>query len=452
MRILCVPRGRRESEQRASKGDDRRLHLPTVRRRRVRIGSAALAVGVALVVSGLAFGARAGSLDHSFGGDGKVLMKDLTGYAQSVHVGRHGRIVAAGFAGNRFAPGARIAVARLRSDGKPDPSFSHDGIKRTKFGSLSMAQDVALTHGGGIVVAGKTCSSKTNCEAAVVRYTRRGRLKRSFGSHGKVALDYENGQGDDHASAIAIDPNGGFFVAGGGCLNTVPSCDVAVTRLNRNGAVDHHFTHGLGKAAFFDFAQGPPGCSRSTGATSMRVDAKGRVVVAGTCDGHDVGLLRLRHDGHLDRSFGNKGIIHTDLGFGDGADDVGIDSHGRIDVSGATSQGGNYAVARFKPSGNLDRSFGNGGKTSAPVGRPDNELSLDRHGRIVVGGGVAQGFLFARFHESGRLDRSFGHDGSAEVGKDLGYGYGLSVTTDRHDRIVASGFKKRRFTLVRLHG
>jgi uncharacterized delta-60 repeat protein len=424
----------------------------TIRRSTARTGlscALALAALVVLLVPALSHAAPAGSLDHSFGGDGKVLLKDLTGYAESVEVGRHGRIVAAGFSGNQFASGADFAVARLRSNGHLDRSFSHDGMKTTPFGNLARANDVAVDRRGGIIAAGDTCTDRDNCEAAVVRYKRNGRLNRSFSGDGKLSLDFERGRGIDFASSVEIDSQGRFVVAGGGCLQGVPSCDVVVTRLKRNGAIDRDFT-GRAKAVYTDFNAGPAACPESSGATGMQVDYKDRVIAAGTCDGRDIGLVRLRRGGHVDPRFGEHGVVRSDLGFDDGAEDVALDSRSRIIVSGAVRHRG-FAVARFHSDGLLGRSFGNNGRATAKAGGAGNALAVDSRNRIVVAGGGGHAFVFARFKSNGLLDRSF-RDGAFAVGKDWGYGWALGVTTDRRDRIVGSGFKKRRFALVRLHG
>jgi uncharacterized delta-60 repeat protein len=413
------------------------------------VACAAVVVVLVALTAGLAFAGNAGKLDRSFGGDGKVVLKDLTGYAESVQVGNHHRIVAAGFAGNQWGPGAKIAVARLRPDGRLDRSFSHNGIRTRQFNNLARANDVAVTRRGGIIVVGETCVSKQDCEAAVVRFTRNGGLKQSFGDHGREAIDFEHGPGVDSANAVEIDPKGRIVIAGSGCVTGVPSCDVVITRLSPNGAIDRDFTGGA-KAVYTSFKSRSGRCPDSGGAASMALNHYGEPVVVGTCDGQDVGLVRLRTVGRIDRNFGDHGKVRADLGFVDGAEDVDINPFGRIAVSGAIHQRG-FAVAKFNRSGGLDRAFGNDGTATADVGAAGSELAIDSHNRIVVAGGPFT-FTVARFKAGGHLDRSFGRHGHMTVGRDLGYGYALGVTTDNQDRVVASGFKQRRFALVRLQG
>ena len=67
-----------------------------------------------------------GSLDSSFGGDGKVRTNLADGLATSLALQADGRVVAAGIQNNRFA------VARYTIGGAPDPSFGGgDGLVLT---------------------------------------------------------------------------------------------------------------------------------------------------------------------------------------------------------------------------------------------------------------------------------------------------------------------------------
>lgn len=97
--------------------------------------------------------------------------------------------------------------------------------------------------------------------------------------------------------------------------------------------------------------------------------------------------------GSLDPCFGTGGKITTDFA---GSDDRGsalsVDAQGRILVAGSagtSTQGNNFALARYTASGALDSTFGTGGKATIDfVGSNDvgNALSLDAQGHILVAG------------------------------------------------------------------
>jgi uncharacterized delta-60 repeat protein len=411
-----------------------------------------IAIGVAtafLSLPALVFAGRAGSPDDSFGGDGKVLIRELTGYANAVSVGNHGRIVAVGFGGNRFAPGADFALTRLRPNGHLDRSFSHDGKQETTFGNLSRAQALAIGPRGGVVAAGVTCEAKLLCDsAAVVRYSRDGHIKRSFGDRGKVRIRF--GSGENFASAVAIDQHQ-FLIGGGNCPTTRPGCEIGIARLSRDGTLDRSFGNGGKVVTDFDSDPAPGGCPDSVGVAGMHVASPLRIVVAGTCNNGDVALAQFEWSGDPDISFGNDGKLRMNLGFENGATDLAIDSRHRLDVAGTIGHSG-FDMARFLPGGELDRSFGKNGIASTERHGSADRIGIDSRGRIVRGGSFGGKFNAVRFEPSGRVDRSFGFKGKAVAGKNWGYGALPAMALDSHDRVLGAGFKKRRFAFVRLLG
>ena len=100
-----------------------------------------------------------GSLDTSFSGDGKV-MTDLTSRhedASDVSIQQDGKIVAGGDAGYRFnrTADSKLALARYDTNGSLDPSFGGDGKVFTNFTSKEdNAARIAIQGDGKIVAAG----------------------------------------------------------------------------------------------------------------------------------------------------------------------------------------------------------------------------------------------------------------------------------------------------------
>src|SRR6266511_3945321 len=90
--------------------------------------SAALAGSIALAIgSAHAQQARSGSLDPSFGRNGKV----TTSFGSKLSAQPNGRIVAAG----GYGDGGNFALARFDTDGSLDASFGTGGWVMTHFGS-----------------------------------------------------------------------------------------------------------------------------------------------------------------------------------------------------------------------------------------------------------------------------------------------------------------------------
>jgi uncharacterized delta-60 repeat protein len=152
-----------------------------------------------------------GSLDTSFSGDGKRTIDFGTGFsrASSVAIQPNGRILVAGTeAADVSAPDYKFALARFNIDGSLDDSFGGDGRVRTRFGlGISGA---ALQDDGKIVAVGG--SRGRDQKFALARYTRRGALDSSFGGDGKVTTNFT--LGSDWAGAVVLQPNGKILAGG----------------------------------------------------------------------------------------------------------------------------------------------------------------------------------------------------------------------------------------------
>src|SRR5262245_39833889 len=177
---------------------------------------------------------------------------------------------------------------------------------------------------------------------------------------------------------------------------------------------------------------------------AMVIDSSGRIVTAGT---HSIfggywgfGLSRYNSDGSLDTTFGNAGLVDTDIsaaGLGAEARDVAIDNLGRIIVAGISYPlpkspccflilNPDFLVARYNSDGSLDTTFGNGGVVTTDI-RGDGSydqtraVAVDSLGRIVVAGHTSTfvppdtwyppRMALARYSSDGSLDPTFGDGG-----------------------------------------
>jgi uncharacterized delta-60 repeat protein len=121
-----------------------------------------------------------------------------------------GKIVAAGFAGSDFD----FALARYNTDGSLDTTFGGDGKVTTDFagsGSRDEAHAVAIQGDGKIVAAGLAVVSGI-FDFALARYNTDGSLDTIFSGDGKVTTDFA---GDfDVANGVVIQANGRIVAAG----------------------------------------------------------------------------------------------------------------------------------------------------------------------------------------------------------------------------------------------
>jgi uncharacterized delta-60 repeat protein len=227
---------------------------------------------------------------------------------------------------------------------------------------------------------------------------------------------------------------------------------VAAPAHARAGRLDHSFGHrGVVTTGF--------GKRSSATANAVLLTPSGRIVVAGgleTASGRsEFALARYKSNGQLDRSFGRRGIVTTRFRGGGSAAALGIDGRGRLVVAGS---GGSedLLVARYLPNGRLDRSFGSDGRVRTGFAGHESSGSalvmLSGGGIIVAGGAVlpngsGAGFLLVRYRPSGLLDRSFGHQGRAFT--PLGAGADVAAAHALalwHGKVVAAGLLDNPFS------
>jgi uncharacterized delta-60 repeat protein len=206
---------------------------------------------------------------------------------------------------------------------------------------------------------------------------------------------------------VAIQPDGKILAAGVTENGAPPKLIVA--RFNVDGTLDSGFgTAGVASA------------TASTSGAGITIQADGKIVAAGFKSnfsaGSDFFVMRLEPDGDVDTGFGQNGSTTVDFsGRSDFAGGVVIGPGGSIVVAGTTtlinSGDPRYAIARLDSTGNLDTTFGIGGKVATESGG-GVEAAVLGDGRILVCG--SGGLL--RYTSNGSLDLTFGGgDGIANI-------------------------------------
>jgi uncharacterized delta-60 repeat protein len=388
----------------------------------------------------LAFGAttsaQPGTLDDTFGTDGKVITAFGMGgdYVSSVAIQLDGRIVVAGNTDN--GTDRDFALAQYNTDGTLDNSFSADGKVTTGFGTANdIGWSVAIQPDGRIVVAGNT-DNGTDRDFALARYNTDGTLDNSFSVDGKVTTDF--GTGNDYGQSVAIQPDGKIVVAG--FTDNGTDNDFALAKYNSDGALDNDF--GVDGKVTTVFGTG------EDRGQSVAIQPDGKTVVAGYTDNgtdRDFALARYNTDGSLDNSFGVGGRVTTDIGTNfDTGTSVAIQPDGRIVLVGYAINGSDndFALARYNTAGTLDNSFGVNGIVTTDFGGLNQGLSvaLQQDGKIVVAGRVGGDFALARYNTDGTLDNSFSTDGHVTTDFGTGNDYGQSVAIQPDGRIVIAGY------------
>ncbi len=351
-----------------------------------------------------------------------------------------------------------VALSRYLEDGSLDPSFGGDGTVTTDL--VAGARDLLVQPDGRIVAVGAAEDAM-----GAVRYLPDGTLDPSFGGGDGLANLERVGYDCRSADAVARQPDGKLVLVGTiGCGGEAGDTQLAVVRLNADGSLDRSFDRDGTRIPGFGGS-----CTYGT-AVALRPD--GKILAAG----HDGGcyeergpfrVIRLNPDGTTDRSFGRRGRQRVDFpGRQAWVDDLFVDARGRTLVVGSAGREfgtGPYrvthALARLTPGGAVDRSFGRGGTTLAPRGRPAHTWIsagvLLADGRIAVVGTMSyystrRDPRIAVFRPDGRLDRTFRRGGAGHVRFGGRRETADGVAVDAAGRVVVVGSSQADFAITRL--
>ena len=293
-----------------------------------------------------------------------------------------------------FAMAGLLGLAASRTlaaaDGALDPSFNGSGMATVAVGGIAVGLAAAAQPDGKVLVAGRselpTPSDPDNVAFVIARHNADGTADSTFGPlhDGAVTVDFdlgEPGQRQDVATAIALQPDGRIVVAG---YATVGSFErhLAVARLTRFGILDPTFGGGDGKVTYAATAALSPSLS-----AAVLVRRDGRIVLTPLYLHDENALLQLQGSGDLDPSFGDGGRSEVWGCCGDFLKTLEMPD-GNLLTLGTNVNA--VVLARFvatgSEAGSFDAGFGDGGVASFPL--PEHfelaDMALDTQGRVMV--------------------------------------------------------------------
>lgn len=341
---------------------------------------------------------------------------------------------------------ASVAVSSapaLANPGDLDPGFNGDGTAVTHLAGTDWGEAVAVQPDGKIVVAA-TASGRSAHRFAIVRYTAAGKLDSTFSGNGKAQTKISD-CGCASAFALALQPDGKIVVAGMTWVmtsNGLGRARFALVRYRSNGSLDRSF--GQKGRIITDLSRG------YEAAHAVIVRPNGKIVVAGTAAGfRTIALVRYKPDGTLDPTFGSDGEALADVAAGrsEGASDLAAQANGKLVASGSVAL--QFALVRFTRSGVLDTGFGGDGVVTTDFGGQASAAGVATlaDGKIVAGGTREEGgVVLARYKSGGSLDPTFDDDGKAVASAVVTVN---DVVVQEDGRIVAAGTNGSGFRLAR---
>jgi uncharacterized delta-60 repeat protein len=293
-------------------------------------------------------------------------------------------------------------VVRITSSGAVDPAFGWSPFDFNASNSdYTFGQAISAMPDGSVAACG-IHSSAGGSNIALARFTSTGTLDNNFGTAGRWEPDF--GGASAFCWDLAAQDDGKLIVAGG--LNSPLS--LVLIRLLPDGGEDPSF--GVdGRVVMPTELGGAKFVALTPNATQPDDDV---VVVTQSS------LLKFRHDGALDTSFGANGIVERPLALFPGGLAVDPEDH-TIFVAGTDVAAGpalrQIFVEAYEPGGALDPTFGGGHVTVQPLPSraamtPGDVTAFNRlpnwgtswwgggllaqRGRVVVAGSVDAGVPF----------------------------------------------------------
>jgi uncharacterized delta-60 repeat protein len=317
--------------------------------------------------------------------------------------------------------------------GDLDTTFSANGIVTADFGGYEAAMGIVVQSNGRIVVTGNTDDGSI----ALIRYLADGTKDESYGHQGKVRTPFGLGSLSVESGASAIQADNKVVVVGSQNLQTATSCDFVVLRYTKQGALDHAFGH-EGKVVT-NFS----GCDV---ANDVAIQPDGKIVAAGaqiTDGGNEANfeVSRYLSNGDLDPKFDGDGKRVIDFGGYDFPEGLALQPDGKIVLVGSSGDL-DILVARLRPRGTLDTSFGGGdGYATLNLGGADYafDVAVQPDGKIVVAGSSGRGLTVVRFLSDGTLDGDFGPNGIVFVPISGEFVHAQAVTLQADGKIVTGG-------------
>jgi uncharacterized delta-60 repeat protein len=394
----------------------------------------------ALVWAALTFStkavAQAGQLDKTFGKGGIFLGQNAglsTSIAVALAIQTDGKILIAG-----QTPSLQAGVFRLTANGALDTSFGTGGMgvipHSSNLGAVGfLATGVVIQPDGKIVLAISSSTADALPVLELVRFNSNGSLDTNFGLGGIVLLV----RGGPNSSSLAQQPDGKILVAGGSLMARTDANGNLDTSFGTSGFAalisgaasialqpDGHILLGASRYDMngsLDTPFGISGRAATLGPVlTARLQSDGKIVAVGGITSKvslgqvptvhtdtGFGVIRYTPTGIIDAGFGHDGEVITDFsGFAPTTipSDMAIQSNGSIIVAGQAAQPdvstfvpgpAAFALARYTTTGQLDDTFGPGGKVITILGSNLTAgiaaVTLDSRGRLVTAGNVSSG-------------------------------------------------------------
>ena len=270
--------------------------------------------------------------------------------------------------------------------GDLDISFGNGGKVSVGIGGyFDVAQEVDVQKDGSIIVAGYGQESPSSYKGlSIARYLKDGNMDYDFGNLGLIQKQTNSMEGE--LNSIEIQEDDKIVAVGYSISSNTNNEDLTLVRFTKNGILDKSF--GNSGLVVTEISN-----QKEIG-EAVAIQPDGKIICVGTTQhdpNFDIFLVRYDEYGQLDYYFGQGGIVITDINSGhDIGKSLAIQEDGKLIVAGFTYSEDNFCMAllRYDTNGNLDSTFGKNGiaitNIYSSIGKLD--LVLQNDGKIILVG------------------------------------------------------------------
>ena len=354
--------------------------------------------------------------------------------------------------------------------GSLDTRFGTNGIFYDS-NANTVADESVLLRDGSILLGGSGFDG-VNTGFFLMQLKNTGIIDSSFGRNGRIAVDIAI---YDDLRSLAIQHDDKIIAAGFSYINFVRDDDFNVVynmnfnlvRFLSDGNVDSSFgENGIVQTDFGGVEE----------AYTVAIQADGKILVGGSTGALPPGqnspkflLVRYLNNGQVDSSFGIDGRVTTI--FNNSTDDIikkilllidgGIIVCGTINGATGIFDSGDFALAKYLPNGDLDESFGLGGKVTTRINSTGSLLRdaiLLKDGKILTAGVTNYGnetkkrAVLVQYNPDGSLDASFGKGGKQETTFSEGSSDAKAIAVQGNGKILFTAYISKDFGIMNWFG
>lgn len=398
----------------------------------------------------------AGELDATFAGNGKtqVYFADSTSsMANGIAIDSCGRLLVAAKVGT--PQGSRFGLARLLEDGSADLAFGKRGsvIGQFERGFQAMADNVQLLPDGHILVTGLQYENAHRALPALALFDQQGHPVQQFGDNGYCVVRLPGNLSQSMRDAwlppgipgveacdVCVQEDGRILLLANHHFELADHVGLLI-RLNADGSLDNTF-NGRGFVIVRHLLM-------NSWITSLLVQKDGRILVGGTMNFPEEGLLARYHaDGKLDDSFAVDGFMTFNArGSGTQVSQIVQTENGDVQCVGSSRDPMHCMALKVHSNGRPDNRCNGGQPRLLEIGRsgcrwtaahalPDGSI-------LTVGstiGGVEADFIVARHRPDGLLDGDFGDGGWVRTRLGRSVDCATSLVAQADANVVVAGY------------